>query len=90
MIINSTSASLSGDVPVIPPSVIGANTTCYDMVYGSAITSFNRWAKEHGAIKTLDGLGMLVGQAAESFMLWRGLRPGAKQVQRELRRTLQE
>ncbi|WP_318523405.1 shikimate dehydrogenase [Photobacterium leiognathi] len=90
VIINSTSASLSGDVPAIPSKVIGANTTCYDMVYGSAITSFNRWAKEHGAIKTLDGLGMLVGQAAESFMLWRGLRPGAKQVQRELRRTLQE
>lgn len=90
VIINSTSASLSGDVPAISSTVVGTNTTCYDMVYGSTITSFNSWAKEHGAVKTLDGLGMLVGQAAESFVLWRGLRPGAKQVQRELRRTLQE
>ncbi|SPY29448.1 Shikimate dehydrogenase [Photobacterium damselae] len=59
------------------------------MVYGAQPTAFNNWTSTLGASKNLDGLGMLVGQAAESFMLWRGLRPGAKQVQRELRRSLQ-
>ncbi|MBY5949302.1 shikimate dehydrogenase [Photobacterium rosenbergii] len=90
VIINSTSASLSGELPGIPSSLIRPEVTCYDMVYGAEPTTFNVWAKELGARVTLDGLGMLVGQAAESFMLWRGLRPGARQVQRELRRTLQK
>jgi shikimate dehydrogenase len=63
---------------------------CYDMVYSAQITAFNLWARDLGAGKVIDGLGMLVGQAAESFILWRGLRPGAKQVLRELRRILQE
>lgn len=90
VVINSTSASLSGDVPAIPVSIINSQTICYDMVYGSAATAFNVWSQQQGAIKTIDGLGMLVGQAAESFMLWRGLRPDAKQVQQELRRLLQE
>lgn len=90
VIINSTSASLSGHVPAVPTAVIGQHTCCYDMVYGSSVTAFNLWAQQYNALKTIDGLGMLVGQAAESFMLWRGLRPGAKQVQRELRRLLQE
>ncbi|MGR5066657.1 shikimate dehydrogenase [Photobacterium sp. DNB22_13_2] len=90
VVINSTSASLSGELPGIPVSLIRPEVTCYDMVYGAESTTFNVWAKEHGARVTLDGLGMLVGQAAESFMLWRGIRPGAKQVQNELRRTLQQ
>ena len=90
VIINSTSASLSGELPGIPASLIRPEATCYDMVYGAEPTTFNVWARELGARVTLDGLGMLVGQAAESFMLWRGIRPGAKQVQRELRRTLQK
>lgn len=90
VIINSTSASLSGQLPGIPESLIQPSTVCYDMVYGSGPTTFNQWAQQLGALVVLDGLGMLVGQAAESFMLWRGLRPGAKQVQRELRRLMQE
>lgn len=90
VVINSTSASLSGEIPAVPTSIIGQHTSCYDMVYGSTVTAFNLWAQQQGALKTIDGLGMLVGQAAESFMLWRGLRPGANQVQRELRRLLQE
>ncbi|WP_064601518.1 shikimate dehydrogenase [Photobacterium sp. J15] len=90
VIINSTSASLSGQLPGISEQLITPNVTCYDMVYDSATTTFNQWAQDLGAVMTLDGLGMLVGQAAESFMLWRGLRPGAKQVQRELRRIMQE
>lgn len=90
VIINSTSAGLSGQLPDISERVIKPAVTCYDMVYGSQITAFNQWARDLGAGKTLDGLGMLVGQAAESFMLWRGIRPGAKQVKSELRRLLQE
>ncbi|MGF1687490.1 shikimate dehydrogenase [Photobacterium japonica] len=89
IIINSTSASLSQQLPGIPASLIQPETVCYDMVYGSGTTTFNQWARDMGARVVMDGLGMLVGQAAESFMLWRGIRPGARQVQRELRRTLQ-
>lgn len=89
IIINSTSASLSGQLPGIPARLIEPHTVCYDMVYGAEPTAFNQWAQQQGANVVLDGLGMLVGQAAESFMLWRGIRPGARQVQRELRRSLQ-
>ncbi|WP_281223303.1 shikimate dehydrogenase [Photobacterium sanguinicancri] len=89
IIINSTSAGLSGQLPSLPHSLISSQVTCYDMVYSAQTTTFNQWAKDLGAHRTLDGLGMLVGQAAESFMLWRGLRPSAKQVQRELRLQLQ-
>ncbi len=88
LIINGTSASLSGTMPDLPSSVIGSATVTYDMMYGSHDTVFNCWAKEHGAIKTIDGLGMLVCQAAESFAVWRGIRPGTRQVIRELRRNL--
>ena len=89
VIINSTSASLSGELPAISSSIFAANSTSYDMIYGQGTTSFNLWAKESGAAHAYDGLGMLVGQAAESFMLWRGLRPGAKQILRELRKNLE-
>jgi len=87
LIINSTSASLSGDVPPIAASLI-VDADCYDMMYGSKPTAFIQWAQTHGAKRTLDGLGMLVGQAAESFCIWRGIRPGAGQVLRELRHQL--
>ncbi|OLQ81267.1 shikimate dehydrogenase [Photobacterium proteolyticum] len=90
VIINSTSAGLSGQLPGISDKLIKPAVTCYDMVYGPKLTAFNQWARDLGAGKTLDGLGMLVGQAAESFMLWRGIRPGAKQVKNELRRAMQE
>ncbi|EGQ7654790.1 shikimate dehydrogenase [Vibrio parahaemolyticus] len=89
VIINSTSASLSGELPAISSSVFATNSTSYDMMYGKGDTTFNQWAKQNGAAHAYDGLGMLVGQAAESFMLWRGLRPGAKQILRELRKNLE-
>ncbi|BDR14948.1 shikimate dehydrogenase [Vibrio sp. STUT-A11] len=89
VIINSTSASLSGELPEISSAIFAPNSTSYDMMYGKGDTTFNQWAKEHGAIHAYDGLGMLVGQASESFMLWRGLRPGAKQILRELRKNLE-
>ncbi|QIA62117.1 shikimate dehydrogenase [Vibrio astriarenae] len=89
VVINSTASSMSGDLPGVPSTIFTSSTTAYDMAYKSHVTSFNQWAKEHGASKTLDGLGMLVGQAAESFMVWRGLMPGTKQVLRELRKNLE-
>ncbi|WP_413113646.1 shikimate dehydrogenase [Thaumasiovibrio sp. DFM-14] len=89
IIINSTSAGLSDSIPAISDSLIHPKVVCYDMVYRAEPTAFNQWATNLGAAKTIDGLGMLVGQAAESFLIWRGLRPGTKQVLRELRRLLQ-
>ena len=79
-IINGTSASLGGEVPAIPASVIGEYSRCYDMMYSVEITPFNQWAAALGAADTYDGLGMLVEQAAESFRLWRGLMPPTARV----------
>ena len=91
LIINGTSASLAGELPPIAPSLIQpGHTLCYDMMYGKEPTAFNRWAAEHGAARTLDGLGMLVEQAAEAFALWRDVRPGSAPVLAELRRLLAE
>ncbi|MEX0334889.1 shikimate dehydrogenase [Vibrio tubiashii] len=89
LIINSTSSSLSGELPAISSAIFSPQSTVYDMMYGAGKTTFNQWATDNGAIKIYDGLGMLVGQAAESFMLWRGLRPGTKQILRELRKNLE-
>ena len=79
-IINGTSASLSGDVPPLPESVVGEYSRCYDTMYSAEVTPFNQWAANLGAAETYDGLGMLVEQAAESFRLWRGLMPPTSQV----------
>lgn len=89
VVINASSSGLHGDLPAISADIFDANSTCYDMVYGKGVTRFNQWALDNGAAKAFDGLGMLVGQAAESFMLWRGLRPGTKQILRELRKNLE-
>jgi shikimate dehydrogenase len=89
VIINSTSASLEGKRPDIQDSIFNPHSVSYDMMYGNGLTAFNQWAVEHGCANAYDGLGMLVSQAAESFMLWRGLRPGSRQVLSELRRNLQ-
>ncbi|MCL6268529.1 shikimate dehydrogenase [Sansalvadorimonas sp. 2012CJ34-2] len=75
LVINGTAASLQGDLPPLPASVIKNTTVSYDMMYGKEQAVFNHWAQEHGASKTLDGLGMLVEQAAESFSIWRGILP---------------
>ena len=80
IIINATSASLQDVVPPIPSSVIAAKTCCYDMMYSSEDTAFIRWAKQQQAYKTIDGLGMLVEQAAEAFTLWRGVKPDKQSV----------
>lgn len=74
IIINGTSASLSGSLPPLKGELINSETWCYDMMYGKGRTIFLQWAHEHGA-DGADGLGMLVGQAAEAFYLWRQIRP---------------
>jgi shikimate dehydrogenase len=89
LIINGTSASLAGELPPIAASLIeSGHTLCYDMMYGKQPTAFNRWAAEQGAARALDGLGMLVEQAAEAFLLWRGVRPDSAPVLAEMRRQL--
>ena len=75
IVINATSAGLSGEVPALPDGVISTDSCCYDMVYGTQPTAFMRYASQLGCRNTHDGLGMLVEQAAESFYLWRGIKP---------------
>ncbi len=75
LIINGTAASLQGRALPLSSDIVGAETICYDMMYGSQETVFNCWARESGALKCIDGLGMLVEQAAEQFLIWRGVRP---------------
>jgi len=80
LIINATSASLSGDIPPIPAGAIAAQTVCYDLAYGRSAMAFVRWAQQSGCLRAVQGLGMLVEQAAESFRLWRGVRPQTAEV----------
>jgi shikimate dehydrogenase len=80
LIINATSSGLDDQVPDIPPACIADGGWVYDMLYGDALTPFCRWGRAHGAARVLDGLGMLVEQAAESFLLWRGVRPDTAPV----------
>lgn len=80
IVINGTSASLAGDLPPLPDTLLAKGACCYDMMYGAEPTVFMHWAKEHGATAVADGLGMLVGQAAESFKLWRGVKPEVQSV----------
>ncbi|MFK4753591.1 shikimate dehydrogenase [Oceanobacter antarcticus] len=80
LIINGTSASLGGDLPPLADTLVAANTVTYDMMYGAQPTVFNAWTSALGAAQTIDGLGMLVGQAAESFYVWRGKRPDVANV----------
>lgn len=88
LIINGTSASLSGDLPPLPNNLIQNNTHCYDMMYARDLTPFLAWAKTLGSQFLSDGLGMLVCQGAESFFIWRGIRPSTKKVINNLRNSL--
>jgi shikimate dehydrogenase len=84
LIINGTSASLQGEMPPLPAGLVGERTFCYDMAYGRGDTAFTRWAKSLHAAQASQGWGMLVEQAAESFKLWRGIRPETREVQSAL------
>ena len=80
VILNATSASLTGQLPPLPDTLLAKQSVCYDLAYGNGPTAFVRWGLEHQATKSLDGLGMLVEQAAEAFFIWRGVRPETASV----------
>ncbi len=88
LVINGTAASLAGEVPPLPDDLLANNASCYDMMYGATPTAFQCWATARGTVHSLDGLGMLVEQAAEAFTLWRGVRPETGAVIRALRQSL--
>lgn len=75
LILNATSASLSAQLPPLPADILAEQGSCYDLAYGNRPTAFVNWGVAHHASKSLDGLGMLVEQAAEAFYIWRGVRP---------------
>ncbi|HWK53368.1 MAG TPA: shikimate dehydrogenase, partial [Hyphomicrobiales bacterium] len=86
-VINATAASLQGELPPLPADLLAPGAWCCDLMYAAEPTVFCRWAQAHGAAKALDGLGMLVEQAAEAFLLWRGVRPETGEVLRRLRQA---
>ena len=88
VVLNATSSSLTGAVPEVPLGVFGPRSLAYDMMYGQGLTPFLRMAQAHGAPYLADGLGMLVEQAAESFYLWRHVRPVTAAVLQQLRAEL--
>ncbi|WEN40985.1 Shikimate dehydrogenase (NADP(+)) [Thauera sp. GDN1] len=88
LVINATAASLAGELPPLPPGLYAEGALAYDMMYGRGHTPFMRAALADGAARVADGLGMLVEQAAESFALWRGVRPDTAAPLAELRRQI--
>lgn len=88
VIINATSASLSGAVLPLPSGIFAPGSLAYDLMYGKDETLFMAQARAMGAAMQADGLGMLVEQAAEAFVLWRGVRPETAPVRAELRALL--
>ncbi|MBL8469529.1 shikimate dehydrogenase [Methyloversatilis discipulorum] len=88
VVINATSASLSDEAPPLPAGLYAPDSLAYDMVYGRGLTAYLKQAREQGAARLADGLGMLVEQAAEAFALWRGVRPDTAAVRATLRAAL--
>ncbi len=86
-VINATSASLSGELPPLPEGLFAEGAWAYDLMYAAQPTPFMQWATAHGA-RVADGLGMLVEQAAESFSIWRGVRPQTASVIEAIRAQL--
>lgn len=80
LIINATSAGLTGESLALPSAIVGPETICYDMAYGKAQTPFMQWAAGQGCRRAYQGWGMLVEQAAESFRVWRGVKPSTASV----------
>ncbi len=88
LVINGTSAGLSSATPPIPDCIVDNHTWCYDMMYGVGDTTFQKWAKQRNVAKAMNGSGMLVEQAAESFYLWRSVKPDTAPVLEKLRQEL--
>ncbi len=88
-LINATSAGLQGEMPDLPGGLLTERSCCYDMVYGAEPTVFMRWAAQHTAWAVADGLGMLVEQAAQSFYIWRKVRPETQSVISHLRLAME-
>ncbi len=86
LILNATAASLQGALLPLPDGIIAASGCCYDLAYGTQPTAFVRWGQQQHAAHSIDGVGMLVEQAAEAFLLWRGVRPETAPVIEYLRR----
>ncbi len=80
IVINGTAASLKGEVPPLPETIFKRGALAYDMMYGDKAKPFIDWSVLYGAERAVDGLGMLVEQAAESYLIWRGVRPETKPV----------
>ncbi|MFM0618274.1 shikimate dehydrogenase [Paraburkholderia nemoris] len=80
LVVNATSASLTGELPPVPPSVFGPTGVAYELAYGKRLTPFLRLARNAGVLGIADGVGMLVEQAAEAFAWWRGVRPQTRAV----------
>ncbi len=87
LVINATSSSLSDELPPLPDELFAEGALAYDMVYGKGLTSFLAYAEARNAQRLADGLGMLVEQAAESFLIWRGVRPDTQPVMLALRNS---
>ena len=85
LVINATSASLSGELPPLHTGIFATGSLAYDMMYGKDDTPFMAFAAQHGAAQVADGLGMLIEQAAEAFFVWRGIRPDGAPVMAQLR-----
>ena len=90
LVINASSAGLSGAAPDLPASVLTERSCCYDLLYGAQPTPFMRWAAQHAVWAVSDGLGMLVEQAAEAFYVWHRQRPETRPVIHELRGVLEQ
>jgi shikimate dehydrogenase len=80
IVINATSASLSDALPPLSAGIFAPGSLAYDMMYGKGLTPFLQFAQAQGAARLADGLGMLVEQAAESFFLWRNVRPDTQPI----------
>lgn len=85
LIVNATSLSLHGELPPLPASVLNHAAVCYDLMYGDEDTVFIQWARSSGAGQVLDGLGMLVEQAAVGFQIWHAKKPDTASVIAKLR-----
>ena len=85
LLVNASSAGLKGEATPFPGSLVSADSVCYDMVYSRNDTPFVAWAHEHGAGHAVQGWGMLVEQAAESFRIWRGVMPATAPILKQLR-----